>query len=66
MNSRPFAFFLWLLLSLPPLNAADFSGVEKLLNEEMKRAMCMTGVPRIGEITESILIADDVGIGRLR
>ena len=44
-------------------------GVERvyaILNEEMKRAMCMTGVPRIGEITDSILIADDAGVGRLR
>jgi isopentenyl diphosphate isomerase/L-lactate dehydrogenase-like FMN-dependent dehydrogenase len=44
-------------------------GVERvyaLLNEEMKRAMCMTGVPRIDEIADSILIADDVGVGRVR
>jgi len=44
-------------------------GVERvyaIFNEEMKRAMCMTGVPRIGEITDSILIADDAGVGRLR
>jgi isopentenyl diphosphate isomerase/L-lactate dehydrogenase-like FMN-dependent dehydrogenase len=44
-------------------------GVERvyaILNEEMKRAMCMTGVPRIGAITDSILIADDAGVGRLR
>lgn len=44
-------------------------GVERvyaILNEEMKRAMCMTGIARIGEITDSILIADDAGAGRLR
>jgi len=44
-------------------------GVERvygILNEEMKRAMCMTGVPRISEISKSILIPDDGGIARLR
>jgi isopentenyl diphosphate isomerase/L-lactate dehydrogenase-like FMN-dependent dehydrogenase len=44
-------------------------GVERvyaILTEEMKRAMCMTGLPRIDEITDSILIADDAGVGRLR
>ena len=44
-------------------------GVERvyaILNEEMKRAMCMTGVARIGEISKSILIPDEGGMTRLR
>jgi isopentenyl diphosphate isomerase/L-lactate dehydrogenase-like FMN-dependent dehydrogenase len=44
-------------------------GVERvyaILSEEMKRAMCMTGVAHIGEISQSILIPDDGGIARLR
>jgi len=44
-------------------------GVERvyaILNEEMKRAMCMTGIPRIGEISKSILIPDDGAMTRLR
>jgi isopentenyl diphosphate isomerase/L-lactate dehydrogenase-like FMN-dependent dehydrogenase len=37
-------------------------GVERvfaILSEEMKRALCMTGVPSVGAITESILIRDE-------
>ena len=37
-------------------------GVERvygILNEEMKRAMCMTGVASVGEINKTILILDD-------
>lgn len=37
-------------------------GVERvyaIFNEEMKRAMCMTGVASVAEITDSILIRDD-------
>ena len=37
-------------------------GVERVyavLNEEMKRAMCMTGVAGVGEINKTILIRDD-------
>jgi len=44
-------------------------GVERvyaILNEEMKRAMCMTGVSKIGEISKSILIPDEGGMTRLR
>ncbi|MBI2366946.1 MAG: alpha-hydroxy-acid oxidizing protein [Deltaproteobacteria bacterium] len=44
-------------------------GVERvyaILSEEMKRAMCMTGVAQIGEISKSILIPDDGGTARLR
>ena len=44
-------------------------GVERvyaILSEEMKRAMCMTGIPRIGEISKSILIPDDGAMTRLR
>jgi len=44
-------------------------GVERvyaILTEEMKRAMCMTGVAHIGEISKSILIPEDGEIARLR
>src|SRR3990170_7037024 len=37
-------------------------GVERvyaILNEEMKRAMCMTGVASVGEINKTVLIRDD-------
>ena len=37
-------------------------GVERvyaILNEEMKRALCMTGVASVGEINKTILILDD-------
>jgi isopentenyl diphosphate isomerase/L-lactate dehydrogenase-like FMN-dependent dehydrogenase len=37
-------------------------GVERvfaILSEEMKRALCMTGVPSVGVITKSILIRDE-------
>lgn len=44
-------------------------GVERvyaILSEEMKRALCMTGVASIDELTKSILIPDEGGVGRLR
>jgi 4-hydroxymandelate oxidase len=37
-------------------------GVERvfaILSEEMKRALCMTGVPNVGAISKSILIRDE-------
>jgi isopentenyl diphosphate isomerase/L-lactate dehydrogenase-like FMN-dependent dehydrogenase len=39
-------------------------GVERvfaIISEEMKRALCMTGVPSVGAITKSILIRDESG-----
>jgi L-lactate dehydrogenase (cytochrome) len=39
-------------------------GVERvfaILSEEMKRALCMTGVPSVDEVTRSILFRDERG-----